>query len=294
MTKFKKLILSLFMILFIVVISGCDSLIDPVTDLELHFIDVGQGDSTLILTPDGYAMLIDAGDNSQGKNVVSYIQSLGINKIDVLIGTHPDADHIGGVDDVINSFEIGAFYMPKTTHDTKTFEDVLLAAKSKGLKIKTAESDKIIDFDPETKAVFLSPQNKNYSNNNAYSAVVQITYGSNKFLLTGDAEKENEKEMIKKYGKSLKSDLIKLAHHGSATSNTPEFLNIVDPDVAVVSCAYKNKYSHPHSEILKYLKENDIPIYRTDEQGTVIIYSDGETISVDKESAGSYTYRKGN
>jgi len=294
MTTLKKLLLLSILLLSILISSGCDASIDPVTDLELHFIDVGQGDSTLILTPDGYTMLIDAGDNTQGKNVVSYIRSLGINKIDVLVGTHPDADHIGGIDDIIDSFEIGDFYMPRTTHDTKTFEDVLLAAKSKGLKIKAAQSDKLITFDPEAKAIFLSPENKNYSNNNAYSAVIQITYGSNKFLLTGDAEKENEKEMIKKYGNSLKSDLIKLAHHGSATSNTPEFLDIVDPEVATASCAYKNKYSHPHSEILKYLKEKDIPLYRTDEQGTIIIYSDGEKLSVDKESAGSYTYRKGN
>ncbi|WP_028829145.1 ComEC/Rec2 family competence protein [Proteocatella sphenisci] len=294
MTTLKKLLLSSILLLSILLYNGCDSLIEPVTDLEMHFIDVGQGDSTLILTPDGYTMLIDAGDNTQGKNVVSYIRSLGINKIDVLVGTHPDADHVGGIDDIIKSFEIGDFYMPRTTHDTKTFEDVLLAAKSKGLKIKAAESDKLIAFDPETKAIFLSPENKKYSNNNAYSAVIQITYGSNKFLFTGDAEKENEKEMIKKYGNVLKSDLIKLAHHGSATSNTPEFLDIVDPEVATVSCAYKNKYSHPHSEILKYLKEKDIPLYRTDEQGTIIIYSDGENLSVDQESAGSYTYRKGN
>ena len=147
MTKFKKLILSSVLAIMMIISAGCEALIDPVTELELHFIDVGQGDSTLILTPGGYSMLIDAGDNTQGENVASYIRSLGISRIDVLIGTHPDADHIGGIDDIIDSFEIGDFYMPRKTHDTKTYEDVLLAAKAKGLKIKAAESDKAIAYD---------------------------------------------------------------------------------------------------------------------------------------------------
>ena len=294
MTKFKKLILSSVLAIMMIISAGCEALIDPVTELELHFIDVGQGDSTLILTPGGYSMLIDAGDNTQGENVASYIRSLGISRIDVLIGTHPDADHIGGIDDIIDSFEIGDFYMPRKTHDTKTYEDVLLAAKAKGLKIKAAESDKAIAFDPDSSALFLSPENRSYPDNNAYSAVVQLTYKNSRFLLMGDAEIENDEDMISKYGDSLSSDIIKLGHHGSATSSSEEFLDIVNPSAAVVSCAYKNKYSHPHKEILSCLEENDIPLYRTDEQGTVVFYSDGESVSVNMEDAGSYTYRKGN
>lgn len=293
MTKFKKLLLSALVIFSLLLMGGCSTSIDSSTELELHFIDVGQGDSTFIKTPDGYTMLIDAGDNSQGSNVVNYIKALGVNKIDVLVGTHPDADHIGGLDNVIDSFEIGEFYMPRKTHDTKTYEDVLLSAKDKGLKIKSALADKIIAFDPNTKAVFLSPENQTYSDNNSYSAVIKLTYGQNSFLLTGDTEKENEAKMIDKYGISLKSDLVKLAHHGSSTSNSPEFLSAVDPQVALASCGYKNKYSHPHKEILKYLKENDIALYRTDEQGDIIIYSDGQKLSVNKDTAGSYEYRKG-
>ncbi|MGB5824215.1 MAG: ComEC/Rec2 family competence protein [Proteocatella sp.] len=294
MTKFKKLLLSSLVIFSLLIMGGCTDSIDSSTDLELHFIDVGQGDSTFIKTPGGYTMLIDAGDNSHGSDVVNYIKGLGVKKIDVLIGTHPDADHIGGIDNVIDSFEIGEFYMPKKTHTTKTYADVLNAAKNSNLKIKVAVADKIIPFDPDTKAVFLSPENQTYSDNNSYSAVIKLTYDQNSFLLTGDTEKENEAKMINKYGISLQSDLIKLAHHGSSTSNTPDFLDAVNPQVAVTSCGYKNKYSHPHKEILSYLEENDIVLYRTDEQGDIIVYSDGQKLSVNQEEAGSYEYRKAN
>lgn len=293
MTKLKQLLLSSLIVLSLLIMGGCTDSIDSSTDLELHFIDVGQGDSTFIKTPSGYTMLIDAGDNSHGSDVVSYIKGLGVKKIDVLVGTHPDADHIGGIDNVIDSFEVGEFYMPKKTHDTKTYEDVLKAAKNKGLKIKAAVADKIIAFDPATKAVFLSPENQTYSDNNSYSAVIKLTYGQNTFLLTGDTEKENEAKMMDKYGISLQSDLIKLAHHGSSTSNTPAFLDAVNPQLAVASCGYKNKYSHPHKEVLQYLEENDIPIYRTDEQGNIIVYSDGQKLSINQDEAGSYQYRKG-
>lgn len=293
MTKLKQLLLSSLIVLSLLIMGGCTDSIDSSTDLELHFIDVGQGDSTFIKTPGGYTMLIDAGDNSHGSDVVNYIKDLGVKKIDILVGTHPDADHIGGIDNVIDSFEVGEFYMPKKTHDTKTYEDVLKAAKNKGLKIKSAVADKIIAFDPSTKAVFLSPENQTYSDNNSYSAVIKLTYGQNSFLLTGDTEKENEAKMMDKYGISLQSDLIKLAHHGSSTSNTSEFLDAVNPQLAVASCGYKNKYSHPHKEVLQYLEDNDIPIYRTDEQGNIIVYSDGQELSINQEEAGSYQYRKG-
>lgn len=298
MRKTKGFLLTFISAIMVIIMVGCNGSDLPSSadkpELEVSFIDVGQGDSTLVISPSGKTMLIDAGDNSYGKNVVEYIKELGISKIDVLVGTHPDADHIGGIDMVIDNFEIGTFYMPKKTHTTKTYEDVLTSAKNKGLKITAGIADKVIDFDPDVKAVILSPENKNYSDNNAYSIAIQLTYGKNKFLFTGDIEKENEKDMISKYGNSLRSDVIKLAHHGSSTSNDSEFLDIVSPDAAVVSCAYKNKYGHPHKEVLNYLEENDIPLYRTDEQGTIVIYSDGNELSVNQDDVGSYEYRKGN
>lgn len=300
MTKFKKLLLSSLVIFSLLIMGGCDDFLDSgsdsgsdsAADLEVHFIDVDQGDSTFIITPGGYTMLIDAGDNSHGSDIVSYIKAMGVKKIDVLIGTHPDADHVGGIDNVIESFEIGEFYMPNKTHTTKTYADVLAAAKNKGLTIKSAVADKIIAFDPDTKVVFLSPEDEKYSDNNSYSAVVKLTYGQNSFLFTGDAEKENELKMISKYGLALQCDVLKLGHHGSATSNTYDFLDAVNPQVAVVSCGYKNRYSHPHKEILQYLEENDIPLYRTDEQGDVVIYSDGQKLSVNQDEPGSYEYRR--
>ncbi|KXZ40105.1 Metal-dependent hydrolase, beta-lactamase superfamily II [Alkalithermobacter thermoalcaliphilus JW-YL-7 = DSM 7308] len=259
--------------------------------LSVHFIDVGQGDCTLIITPDKKTMLIDAGDNNSGKTVYNYLKKHNINKIDILIGTHPDADHIGGLDYIIHNFEIGDFYMPKKSHTTKTFKDVLLAAKSKGLKIKEAKYG--IDFYLGDHVYFkmLNPSREYTNNNNLYSVVLKATYKDKSFLFTGDAEIENEIDMIKS-GENLKSNVLKLGHHGSSSSTSEQFLLSVLPDVAVVSCKYKNQYSHPHKEVLDLLKKYNIPLYRTDEQGSIVFFSDGKTIWTDK-NPGSYNYYKG-
>lgn len=291
----KKTYLSFLFIFILLISSGCEIFIserEPL--LEVHFIDVGQGDASLIISPNGKTMLIDAGDNSKGREVVEYIKRQGVRKIDVLIGTHPHADHIGGMDDVINSFEIGEFYMPKKIHTTKTFEDVLLAAKSKGITIKEAYEGREIDFDTNIDTRFLSPiKDKNYSDElNLYSAVVRMVYDKDSFIFMGDAEAPNEEDILKSFD-DIQSDVIKLGHHGSSTSTTKEFLDKVSPYAAVVSAGYKNKYSHPHKEVLTLLEENSIPVYRTDEQGTIVFKSKGDEITVNQDP-GTYIYRKGN
>ncbi|SFE01093.1 Metallo-beta-lactamase superfamily protein [Thermoanaerobacter thermohydrosulfuricus] len=163
--------------------------------LTVTYIDVGQGDSIFIQTPSGKTMLIDAGVPEIGSRVVDYIKSRGINKIDILIGTHPHADHIGGIPAVIENFQIGKFYMPKVTTTTKTFEDVLKAAKAKGLSINVAKAGVVLDLGNEVKAQMLAPNSTYYDDLNNYSAVIKITYGNTAFLFTGDAEKESEQEM---------------------------------------------------------------------------------------------------
>jgi competence protein ComEC len=252
--------------------------------LEVHFIDVGQADSILVQTPGGKTMLIDAGNNADGDAVVSYIKSQGVKKIDVLVGTHPHEDHIGGMDNVINSFDIGKIYMPQATTTTKTYEDVLTAISRKGLKITAAKGGQTIDVDPAIKADVLAPNSSTYDDLNNSSIVIKLTYKNTSFLLAGDAEDISEQEMVNK-GYNLKADVLKVGHHGSDSSTTPAFLKAVSPKYAVISVGRGNDYGHPAPATLTKLASAGIEIYRTDEAGTIIATSDGNTIRLDKKAS---------
>lgn len=252
--------------------------------LIVRYIDVGQGDCELITFPDGKNMLIDAGTTAAEKTLPQYLKSVGVNKIDYLIGTHPHEDHIGGMDAVINSFDIGEIYMPKATTTTKTYKDVLLAVKNKGLTINTAVGGKVIIDDKNVKAELLAPNSEKYDGLNNYSAVLKIRYGNKTFMFTGDAEKLSEKEIIDKFGTSiLKSDVLKVGHHGSSTSSSDSFFKAVSPEFAVISCGKDNEYGHPHKETLNLLEKNNVKIYRTDINGTVTAISDGDNITFTTE-----------
>lgn len=241
-----------------------------------HFIDVGQGDAILIELPNEENMLIDAGSNEKGKKVVEYIKKQNIREITYLIGSHPHADHIGGLDDVINSFKIGRIYMPQVNHTTRTYEDVLLAIDAKGKKIKAAKKGLIIVEDDELKAEILSPISDDYQDLNNWSVVIKLDYKKISFLFSGDAEEKVENQLINS-GLDLKSQVYKVAHHGSDTSNKSKFLEKIDPQVSVISVGIDNNYGHPSPEVIKKLTKIDSNIFRTDKQGTIIISSDGET-----------------
>ena len=249
-------------------------------DLIIHFIDVGQGDSILVQIPDGRVILIDAGDSKKGNDVVNYLSTNGVLTVDYLIATHPHEDHIGGLVKVIDSFEIGQIYMPKVGHITKVFENVLTKIKDKGLKVNTAKAGISILEESDLNVRILAPVSDKYNEINDYSVVIKIGYGQTSFLLTGDASADSEKEML---GKDLKADLLKVGHHGSRTSTSGDFLKKVSPKYAIISCAKGNSYKHPHSETVERLKENNIDIYRTDEDGTIIAVSDGVNITLNKE-----------
>ncbi|MGM0438220.1 MAG: MBL fold metallo-hydrolase, partial [Bacillota bacterium] len=228
-------------------------------------------------------MLIDAGNNTSGEKVVNYIKRKDIDTINYLIGSHPHADHIGGLDDVINSFKIGKIYMPQVNHTTKTYEDVLLAIDAKGKKIKAAKQGLVILEDKELRAEILSPISNNYENLNNWSVVVKLDYKNISFLFTGDAEEEVEKQLINS-GINIKSQVYKVAHHGSDTSNNNNFLEKINPQVSVISVGSTNSYGHPSSSVINELIKIDSNIFRTDKQGTIIISSDGETtIDYNKE-----------
>ena len=247
-------------------------------NLVAHFIDVGQGDSTFIELPNGENLLIDAGDVDCGNTVVDYIKNLGVERIDYLVATHPHADHIGGMNKVIDNLDIGSIYVTDVTTTTRVFERLLTSIEKKELSIDIAEAGKEILIDSEIKIAFLAPITKTKDLNNM-SAVLQLQFGGVTFLFTGDAEKKVEKEILKK-GYSLKADVMKVGHHGSKTSSLKKFIEKVKPKYSVISCGKDNSYGHPSKEVLKILKSVGSKIYRTDEKGTIVITSDGRNVKV--------------
>ena len=242
-------------------------------ELRVSFIDVGQGDSEFIELPNGETLLIDAGTNETGADVVNYIESLGYSSIDYVVGTHPHEDHIGGLDDVIRTFDVESVYMPKVTADTKTFEDVLDAVDEKGLTINTAKAGVTLVDGDGLSVKMLAPVLDEYDNTNDYSAVIKVVYGDTSFLFTGDAEEYAESLITG----DVDSDVLKVGHHGSSTSTGEAFLERVSPSYAVISCGLGNSYGHPHTETIEKL--GGIPVFRTDEMGTIVATSDGSEIS---------------
>lgn len=242
--------------------------------LSVHFIDVGQGDC-IYINQGEYNMLIDAGNNEDGEKLVSYLKSLNVNGFDYVIGTHPHEDHIGGMDDIINNFEIDNYYMPDKLSTTKTFEDVLDALDAKGLSYNVPKIDDEFKLGDATFKVIYSGDDTNDINDS--SIVLKMTYGDNSFLFTGDAT-SNVEEII--LNQDIKSDVLKVAHHGSSYSSTTEFLDKVDPKYAIISVGKNNSYNHPASITLQKLSNRDIKVYRTDLDGTIIFTSDGTNLSV--------------
>lgn len=254
--------------------------------LKVHYIDVGQGDSILVQHGDKN-MLIDTGTNASTNSLMSYLQKQNIKKLDYLVLTHPHEDHIGGADAVIKAFDIGTVYMPKVTTTTKTFKDVVAAMQAKGLKATSPNPGDTFKFG-DASCTILGSINSNKDDLNTYSIVLKLAFGDNKFLFTGDAQTSNEQDMINK-GYDLSADVLKVGHHGSYTSTSDAFLDKVNPKYAVISCGKGNDYGHPHKETMDKLQAKSIPVYRTDECGTIVCTSDGKNISFNVKP-GDYKY----
>ena len=247
----------------------------PQDGLLVHFIDVGQGDSILIEQGE-HAMLVDAGENDQGKVVVSYLENRGISRLDYVIGTHPHSDHIGGLDDVINTFEAERVFLPPVEHTTATFEDVLTAVEGRGLSLTMPEVGEVWTLGNASFTI-LAP-NGDYGNDlNNWSIGIRLEYGDNHFVLCGDAEAQAEEDICEN-GLELSADVLKAGHHGSSTSSCDVFLDQVNPSWAVIQCGQDNSYGHPHRETLEKFQERGIKVLRTDLEGTIVAASDGEEI----------------
>ena len=249
------------------------------TILRVHFIDVGQGDAILIQS-NGSHMLIDAGERYNSDNLINYLKDNGVIKLEYVIATHPHSDHIGSLAEVIDSFQIGKIIMPDAITTTKTFEGLLDTIERNSLRITkpVVGTEYMIGSASFT---IIAPNGSDYKNLNDYSVGIKLWHKENSFVFTGDAETYSENEMLKN-GIDLEADVLKLAHHGSSTSNSANFLDAVNPIICVVSAKKDNSYGHPHVETMQAMKDRDIVLYRTDEQGTIILESDGKNITAEK------------
>ncbi|WP_034327592.1 ComEC/Rec2 family competence protein [Alkaliphilus transvaalensis] len=273
----NRIHLLIFILIMALFLTSCQS--DTSSYLSIHVLDVGQGDSILIITPNNKTILIDAGEAEYGTKVVNYLKNNRIKKIDWLIATHPHSDHIGGLVEVINQFDIGEIYMPPVVHTSRTFENLIGAIDEKGMKITAGRDGKLLEIDEDLFFRFLGPL-KDYGDHlNNWSIVNQLRYKEKTFIFMGDAELEVEKDLISTYSSGdLKSHFIKIGHHGSNSSSSKDFLESLRPDVAVISSGKNNSYGHPHKEVVDRINEGGIHLYRTDLQGTIVFYSDGEKI----------------
>jgi competence protein ComEC len=254
--------------------------------LTVMFLDIGQGDATLIRSPGGRTMLIDGGNGtSDADNVIlPALQAWGSDRLDVMVITHPDQDHIGGLSRVIEAVPVGQVVLTGQVHTTQTYEHLLTAIRDKKLPAVRARGGMSLDFDPALVTAILGPTDalvESDDTNNA-SIVIRMTYSAVAFLFIGDAE-ETEESVILNSGADVHAQILKVGHHGSRNSTSPDWLQAVSPQVGIISVGKNNRYGHPHPEVLQWLSQFGVKVYRTDQQGTISIVTDGTTYEVSTE-----------
>ncbi|MDN4075821.1 ComEC/Rec2 family competence protein [Fictibacillus terranigra] len=246
--------------------------------LKVHFLDVGQADCILIQMPNGKNMLVDAGDENDGPEIIRYLQSQGVVDIDVLVATHPHHDHIGSMDDVIQNFNVKKIYMPNLPYDTAYYHDLFKIINEKNIPVERAKAGTKFRFGFSVKVDMLGPGSSYYKYINDYSAVLRITHGKNRFLLMADAGMESEKELLSSK-KDLKANVLKVGHHGANTGTAMPFLKAVRAKTAIISVGNNNPYHYPSKEVLYRLERLDMTIYRTDQLGVITAISNGNKIT---------------
>lgn len=261
--------------------AGSFLLLRPETDsaalapLTVHFIDVGQGDATLLIC-DGHAMVIDAGTQSSGTLLRRYLAEQDVTTLDYAVGTHPDADHIGALDVLLYHLPCDLVLMPDLERDTSAYRDVIDTIAFCRLTLSHPSPGETYAL-ADASFTVLGPIDGTAAESNNHSICLMVEHGDNRFLFTGDAEKEEEEDLLSS-GCALGADVYQLGHHGSSTSTSDAFLEAVSPTWAVVSAGAGNRYGHPHRETLEKLKAAEVSLFRTDLQGTIVATSDGSSI----------------
>lgn len=286
-------ILGILLVLFLF-FSACAPAAPPAetgdATLSVRFLDVGQGDS-IFLSCKGETMLIDAGEPDQGDAVVSALRALRVERLNYLVGTHPHADHIGGLERVLSEFPVEKILMPRAETDTRTFESLLDAVAEKGLKVTAPEPGTEFDLG-EARVEVLGPR-EIYEDLNDCSLVLRVTLGRTSFLFTGDMEAGAEEDLLES-GANLTARVLKVGHHGSETSSSEPFLDAVAPQYAVISVGEGNSYGHPAPQTLEALSRRGAEVFRTDLDGTILAESDGRDIEIAPEETGDTLLYIGN
>ncbi|MBQ8577711.1 MAG: MBL fold metallo-hydrolase [Clostridia bacterium] len=262
-----------------------DGTLDTETSLTVHFIDVGQGDAAYIELPTGETVLIDAGTNASEDALLAYLDRYDCDTIDYAVFTHPHEDHIGGADKVLGRYHVNNVLLPDADATSSTYEKMLDGIADSGAAVMLAEVGDTYSVG-EAVIRILGPTDPSDDDLNNASIVLRLEYKDVSFVFTGDAEKSSEKSILAEVGATLlDADVLKVGHHGSNTSSSSDFLDAVSPAVAVISCGENNEYGHPHKETVNALTERGVKQFRTDELGSIRIYTDGTALLVqsDKE-----------
>jgi len=254
--------------------------------LQVTFLDVSQGDSAWLKTPDGWDILIDGGKESEGPGLVSYLQSHGVTDIEVLVLTHPHADHVGGLVTVLENMDVDEAFTNCQSYDSATYQEFQELLLDKGIPTTCVRDGDDFTWGGVSAAAVNPPEPLTSDANND-SVVLRISYGTIDFLLTGDIESQAEAQILGR-GRIIEAEILKVAHHGSGSSSTALFLAQVDPEIAVISVGISNPYGHPDPETLARLRDAGATIYRTDRHGTIVVTTDGTAYSVQPET--SYLY----
>jgi competence protein ComEC len=248
-------------------------------NLTVHFIYIGQGDSTLIQSPEGKTMLIDAGPTASSSRLVAYLKSQGISSLDIVLATHSHEDHIGGMQEVLKNFPVGQFIYNGFPGTTSYYEDLMKTISKKKILLTNVSAGDTIDLDPTLTIDVLNPQKTFFDDPNNNSVVLRLIYRNETFLFTGDAAQGAESAMLSDED-NLSADVLKVGHHGDSRSSSTKFLKAVHPEIAVIEDGYNNDHHNPSNITLNRLKAANVTLYRTDLNGTVTIESDGSSLRV--------------